>query len=180
MTQIKILTQLCFSVRGYENQNGVINAGKKALTREASKRYQNAGKKEKAGIPGELAKTAGYNLKHLLHALANWGKTISVHAGGETARAKASPRKRRKGGGRKPEYSGGFVTVLREIWAFFSYRCGKIPSPFMRGQTGFLEQPFHITENGKAPLLPVSPPSRGRAGQSRGSNMAITQIISRP
>jgi hypothetical protein len=39
---------------------------------------------------------------------------------GETVRLKASPHKRCKGGNRKPKYTGGFITVLRVIWAFFS------------------------------------------------------------
>jgi hypothetical protein len=94
---------------------------KQALTREISKRYQKAGKKEKAAILDELVKTTGYNRKYVLHVLANWGKTTVVRTGGETARLTAAPRKRHKGGGRKSKYSGGFVTVLRTIWAFPLY-----------------------------------------------------------
>jgi hypothetical protein len=105
---------------------GVSMQEKQALTREISKRYQKAGKKEKTAILDELVKTTGYNRKYVLHVLANWGKTTVVRMDGETTRLKAAPRKRRKGDGRKPKYSGGFVTVLRTIWAFFSYRCGKI------------------------------------------------------
>jgi hypothetical protein len=44
---------------------------KKALTREASKRHQQAGKKEKVGILNELVKTTGYNRKYLLRIPAN-------------------------------------------------------------------------------------------------------------
>jgi hypothetical protein len=83
-------------------------------------------------------------MKCLLHAFANWGKTAALRLGGETARAKAPPLKRQKGGGRKPKYSGGFAIVLRKIWAFFPYRCGKIPASFLREQIEFLEQPFCI------------------------------------
>jgi hypothetical protein len=46
---------------------------KKALTREVSKRYQKAGRKEKTRILDELVKTTGYNRKYALHLLANWG-----------------------------------------------------------------------------------------------------------
>jgi len=130
---------------------------KKALTREVSKRYQKAEKKEKAVILNELVKTTGYNRKYVVHVLANWGKTSAVNMNGETVRLTASPHKRRKGGGRKPKYSGDFIIVLRKIWAFFSYRCGKILAPFMREQMRFLEQPFHITEKEKELLLSVSP-----------------------
>jgi hypothetical protein len=55
---------------------------KKALSREISKRYQKAGKKEKAEILNELVKTTGYNRKYVLHVLANWGKTAAVSVGG--------------------------------------------------------------------------------------------------
>ena len=130
---------------------------KKALTREVSKRYQKAEKKEKTVILNELVKTTGYNRKYVVHVLANWGKTAAVNMDGETVRLTASPHKRRKGGGRKPKYSGDFIIVLRKIWAFFSYRCGKILAPFMREQMRFLEQPFRLTEQDKALLLSVSP-----------------------
>jgi hypothetical protein len=119
---------------------------KKAITGEVSKRYQKAGKKEKTGILDELVKTKGYNRTYVLHLLANWGKTAAMRTGGETVRLRASPSKRRKGGGRKPKYSGGFVISLRKVWTFFSYRCGKILTPFMRAQMDFLERPFHIKE----------------------------------
>jgi len=99
---------------------------KKALAREISRRYQKAGKKEKTGILDELVKTMGYNRKYMLHVLANWGKTATFRMQGETIRLKASPRKRKKGGGRKPIYTDEFTAVLRAVWIFFWYRCGKI------------------------------------------------------
>jgi len=130
---------------------------KKALTREISKRYQKAGKKEKTEILNELVKTTGYNRKYVLHVLANWGRTVVASTNGKAAMVTSPPGKRRKGGGRKPKYSGNFVIALRRIWAFFSYQCGKILAPFMRKQIGFLEGPFRITEKDKALLLSVSP-----------------------
>ena len=130
---------------------------KKALTREVSKRYQKAGKKEKTIILDELVKNTGYNRKYALHILANWGKTKTVCLDGKTVTLKAAASKRRKGGGRKPIYTGEFVVVLRKIWAFFWYRCGKILAPFMREQMQFLEEPFNITPLVMKLLLEVSP-----------------------
>jgi hypothetical protein len=49
---------------------------KKALTREVSKRYQKAEKKDKTVMLNELVKTTGYNRKYLLHILANWEKRV--------------------------------------------------------------------------------------------------------
>jgi hypothetical protein len=40
---------------------GLLMKEKKALTREVSKRYQQAGKKEKTKILDELVKTTGYS-----------------------------------------------------------------------------------------------------------------------
>jgi hypothetical protein len=146
---------------------------KKAFTNEISKQYQRAGKKEKTAILDELVKTTGYNRKYVLHVLANWGKTVTVRRDGGTAGLTAAPRKRRKGGGRKPKYSGGFVTVLRAIWAFFSYRCGKILAPFMREQMGFLEQPFRITEKDRELLLSVSPSTVDRLLRQDKKKLAL-------
>ena|GEM_PF-6318528 len=48
----------------YHGPMGLSMREKKALTREVSKRYQKAGKKEKAAILDELVKTTGYNRKY--------------------------------------------------------------------------------------------------------------------
>ena len=106
---------------------------KKVLTREISKRYQKAEKKEKTKILDELVKTTGYNRKYILHVLANWETTTTVTLDRKTVKLKASPNKRKKGGGRKPIYNDEFVTVLRNIWVFFWYRCGKM-SPSSRNE----------------------------------------------
>ena len=146
---------------------------KKALAREVSKRYQKAGRKEKTEILNELVKTTGYNRKYVLHILANWGRIVVASIDGKTASIKASSSKRRKGGGRKQKYSGDFVIVLRKIWAFFSYRCGKILAPFMREQMGFLEGPFRITEKDKELLLLVSPSTIDRLLKQDKKKLAL-------
>jgi len=69
---------------------------KKALTREISKWYQQAQKKEKSKILDELVKTTGYNRKYALHILTIWGKTSTVRLAGKAAKLKASPDKRKK------------------------------------------------------------------------------------
>ncbi|MDR2729310.1 MAG: transposase, partial [Treponema sp.] len=146
---------------------------KKALTRETSRRYQKARKKEKTGILNEPVKTTGYNRKYVLHVPANRGKTAAARTGGETVRLKTSPRMRRKGGGGKPKYTGGFIIVLRRIRAFFSFRCGKILSPFMREQTGFPEGPFRITEKDKEPPLSVGPSTVDRLLKAGRKKLAV-------
>jgi hypothetical protein len=135
---------------------------RKALIQEVSKRYQKARKKDKTKILDELTENTGCNRKYLLHTLANWGKGTT-----------AAVRKRRKGGGRKPKYTGGFIIVLRKIWAFFSFRCGKILSPFMREQRGFPEGPFRITEKDKEPLLSVGPSTVDRLLKAGRKKLAL-------
>jgi hypothetical protein len=174
MPQNKILTRICLFEGGLGGRNGVIYSRiKKAITGEISKRYQKAGKKEKTVILDELVKITGYNRKYILHVLANWGKTATVRIGGETVRLKVSPGKRRKGGGRKPKYSGSFIISLRKVWAFFSYRCGKILAPFLREQTGFLEGPFRITEKDKGLLRSVSPSTIDRLLKADKKKLAL-------
>jgi len=130
---------------------------KKAVVGEVGGRYRKAGKKEKTVILDELVKTTGYNRKYAVHVLAGRGKSVTVRADGGTVKLQAAVIKRRKGGGRKPVYTGEFAVVLRKIWAFFSYRCGKILSPFLRQQMPFLEQPFGVTPEVRELLLKVSP-----------------------
>jgi hypothetical protein len=146
---------------------------KKALTREVSKRYQKAGKKEKSLILNELVKTTGYSRKYLLHILANLGKTTTVILPGKKVRLKASFRKRRKGGGRKPVYTDEFVAVLKSIWIFFWYRCGKILAPFIREQMQFLEPAFPITSEIKKLLLSASPSTIDRKLKGDKKKLAL-------
>ena len=150
---------------------GLTMQEKKALAREVSKRYQKAKKKEKTRILDEFVKTTGYNRKYALHQLANWGKTTTVRMDGETVKLKAGTRRRRKGGGRKPVYAGDFAIALRKIWAYFWYRCGKIPAPFLRENMRFLEQPFGITPEASA----EGRPARYRPGIARGQEKTRAQ-----
>ena len=130
---------------------------KNALTEEASRRYRKASKKEKSIILDELTLYLNCNRKYLIHKLANWGKITTVNIQGKTVRLKASQKKRRKGGGRKPVYDEDFTKTLRAIWIFFWYRSGKILAPFMREQINFLVKPFCISKEVKKLLLAVSP-----------------------
>jgi hypothetical protein len=145
---------------------------KKLVTGELSKQYQKSNKKEKTRILNMLIESSGYNRKYAMHILANWGKTANVYLDGKTIKLKA-PRKRKKGVGRKPKYSGGFVIALRKIWAFFSYRCGKILAPFMQEQMGFLGKPFCITEKDKEMLLSASPSTIDRLLKADKKKLAL-------
>jgi hypothetical protein len=146
---------------------------KKALTREVSKRYQQAGKKEKTGILNELVKITEYNRKYLTHILANWGKTTTVRVEGKTVKLQGSPRKRKKGGGRKPVYTEECIRVLRNIWIFFWCRCGKILAPFVREQMKFLVPRFHITPEVRKQLINISPATIDRRLSADKKKLAL-------
>jgi len=152
---------------------GLTMQEKKAITREASKRYQQAGKKEKTGMLDELVKITKYNRKYLTHILANRGKTTTVRLEGKTAGLQSSPRKRKKGGGRKPVYTEECVRVLRNIWIFFWYRCGKILAPFVREQMKFLVPRFHITPGVKKQLMKISPATIDRRLKADKKKLAL-------
>jgi hypothetical protein len=92
---------------------------------------------------------------------------------GKKVRLKACTGKRRKGGGRKPVYTDEFVSVLRAIWIFFWYRCGKILAPFIREQMRFLEPAFNITSEVKELLLKVSPATIDRKLKAEKKKLAV-------
>ena len=138
---------------------------RKPLLREAAKRYQETGtKKGKSAILDELVGYTKMNRKYLVHVLANAGRTKATR--------KAVAGKRRKGGGRKPIYSGEFAVALRAVWAFFWYRRGKILAPFMREQIRFLEGPFRISPEVKKLPLSVSPATIDRVLRADGKRLA--------
>jgi len=151
-------------MEGTEGKMGLKMAEKKAISAEISKRYQKAGKKQKGKILDEFCQTTGYNRKYALHLLANWGKTQVVSVSGKPVKLKATAKKRRKGGGRKPVYGPELIAVLRVIWAFFGSMCGKLLAPLLRQQMAFFEgwEPFHITPAIKKKLLAISPASIDR------------------
>ncbi|MDR2542188.1 MAG: DDE-type integrase/transposase/recombinase [Treponema sp.] len=152
---------------------GLTMPGKNALTNEVSKRYQKAKKKEKTLILNEFVQNTGYNRKYALHKLVNWGKAVTVRIDGETVKLKSGTDKRRKGGGRKPIYTGGFPIVLQEIWVFFWYRCGKILAPFIREHIQFLETPFRITPEIKELLLKASPSTIDRVLRAEKKKLTL-------
>jgi len=173
MPQNKNLTQISLSERGFGKRNGVNNAGKKIAYKGNKQAVSKGRKKEKTCILNELVKTTGYNRKYILHVLANWGKTTTVRMSEETIRLKASPKKRRKGGGRKPVYTDEFAVSFRAVWIFFRYRCGKILAPFIRSQMKHLEPAFHITPEVRELLLNANPATIDRKLKEDRKKLAL-------
>jgi len=128
------------------------------------KRYQKAGKKDKAKILDEYAPMLGHNRDYLAHLLANWGKTRYAPCGGKPVKYVAKPpvqgRQKAPGSkktGRPEKYHKAFVAVLSDIWEFFDFQCGKLLAPLIRGMADFLVQEFSMSEEERALLMSVSP-----------------------
>ena len=128
------------------------------------RRYQKAGKKDKAKILDEYAPMLGHNRDYLAHLLANWGKTRYALCGGKPVKYVAKPpvQGRRKAPGSKktgrPEkYHKAFVTVLSGLWEFFDFQCGKLLAPLVKGMIDFLVREFSLSEDARTLLLSASP-----------------------
>ena len=137
---------------------------KKKICKEIYKRYQRAGKKDKAKILNEYSITLDYNRDYLAHLLANWGKTrYSVLDGKSVKYVAKEPVKDRKealGGkktGRPRKYNEVFFEVLKNIWELFDYQCGKLLAPLIKGMIHFLVVEYNLDEEQRALLETVSP-----------------------
>jgi len=137
---------------------------RKKVCREIYKRYQRAGKKDKAKILSEYSRTLDYNRDYLAHLLANWGKTRhSVLDGKLVKYAAKEPAKGRqkatasKKTGRHGKYNEAFFEVLKGVWELFDYQCGKLLAPLIRGMIHFLAVEYNLDEERRALLETVSP-----------------------
>jgi hypothetical protein len=140
-----------------------MNTRKKVCSR-IFKRYQQAGKKDKALILNDYVLTLGYNRDYLATLLANWGKTRYALSQGKSVKfiAEPAPEARenapnRKKTGRPITYHKAFVDVLRAVWELFDYQCGKLLSPLIKEMMAFLIIEFSLTEELQTLLLSVSP-----------------------
>jgi len=137
---------------------------RKKICAEIYRRYQKAEKKGKAKILDEYAPTLGYNRDYLANLLTNWGKTRYGIAGGKSVKFIAQPRTqgRRKAStgkkrGRPETYHPAFVKVLKKVWEFFDFRCGKLLAPLVRGMIHFLVGEFGLSEEIAELLCSISP-----------------------
>jgi hypothetical protein len=125
-------------MKGSEDYMGFRVKEKQAIIREWYQQYQRAGKKEKTGILDEVTRLTGLNRTYLLHLPANQGKTTTVRFDGKPVRLKAAPGKTRNKRAGKVIYGQEAVSSLKALWAYFGFMCGRLPAPFMRGNTASL------------------------------------------
>jgi hypothetical protein len=137
---------------------------KKKICNEIFRRYQKAGKKGKSNILDEYTQTLGYNRSYLANLLSNWDKKRYATIGGKAVKfvAKDPVKSSQKapGGkktGRPEKYNVTFVKVLKAIWDFFDFQCGKLLSPLMKGMITFLVVEFNLSDDMRTLLETVSP-----------------------
>ena len=137
---------------------------KKAVTREYKPRYQKASKKEKKSLLDEYIKLTGYHRKSAVRLLgAKPIKLVCVYTSGKLVKIKPEKKRpsNRKG---KRIYSDEVIGVLRLIWTFFWFKCGKILAPLMRQQMAYIAKwpAFGITKEIAEKLIKISPASIDR------------------
>jgi hypothetical protein len=127
------------------------------------KAYQCAGKKERGELLDRLTAVSGMNRDYLAWVLGHYGKSETGEAG-EPSPVRTGRKKRplEKRGGRPAKYkTAAFIEVLRGIWDFYDYPCGKLLAPLIRGTMEYLaagkEIDFGITEENRPLLMSVSP-----------------------
>jgi len=137
---------------------------RKKICARIYRRYQKAGKRDKAIILGEYAPVLEHNRDYLAHLLANWGKTVYAPCDGKPVKYVAKPpikarnkAPKNKKTGRPEKYHKAFAAVLLSLWEFFDFQCGKLLAPLLKGMEGFLVQEFNLSEEVRALLLSVSP-----------------------
>jgi hypothetical protein len=156
---------------------------RKKICARIYRRYQKAGRKDKAKILDEYALMLEYNRDYLAHLLANWGKTVYAPCGEKPVKYTAKPpikardkAPKSKKTGRPEKYNKPFVTVLLSLWEFFDFQCGKLLAPLLKGMAGFLVQEFNLSEEIRALLLSVSPATIDRKIRNRKKTYRLKGI----
>jgi len=137
---------------------------KKAVTKEYKPRYQKASKKEKKTLLDEFTKLTGYHRKSAVRLLnAKPVKQVMIRMNGKQVKIKPEKKRtsNRKG---KRIYTDEVIKVLRLVWTFFWFKCGKILAPLMRQQMPYIAKwpAFGITMETAEKLKKISPASIDR------------------
>lgn len=157
---------------------------KKKLISVTADRYKKSDKAEKRKILDELIELTGYNRSYASLLLRLHGKAMKPTPGltvvGDALK---------KGGfaarGRKPQYTGQVITVLRTIWVMLGYICGKRLAPALAPVITMLEKhgEIKLDRTTRTKLSKISPATidrllkadrkkaelKGRSGTKPGS-----------
>ena len=97
---------------------------KRAVTAKISQRYRQSGKKEKSRILDEYVELTGYNRKHAITLLTNWGKRKTMIIDDKPVQIVIG-RKYKQSRRRDKKYDEGVLKPLKKIWAIYDFMCGK-------------------------------------------------------
>jgi transposase InsO family protein len=132
---------------------------RKEVTESFRKDYHRAKRKEKTVFLDEFVKRTGYDRKYAVKLLRKRVKEVLLYENGGAVKVKVEKRRRPANRRGKKKYDEAFAVVLRRIWSFFWYKCGKILSPLLRQQMPFIADwpAFGINAEIRLKLLEVSP-----------------------
>ena len=131
---------------------------RKAVSREVSKRYRKARKKEKGQILDEFVQITGYTRWYASYVLRNWGRRVVLKVkGGEKIILIGDFQKKVK---RKKEkvYDKKVFVALKKIWEVEDYICGKRLAPYIGEIVSKLEacRELVVDEETREKLLSIS------------------------
>jgi hypothetical protein len=132
---------------------------RKEITDSFRKDYHKTTHKQKAALLDEFVKRTEYDRKYAIKLLRKQPKEVLLYEKGVAVKIKAEKRKRPANRRGRKKYDEVFAIVLRRVWAFFWYKCGKILCPLLRQQMRFIADwpGFGITPEIRQKLLEVSP-----------------------
>ncbi len=155
---------------------GLTMKEKKAVTKEILGRYQKASKKEKHAILNEFIQLTGYHRKYAIRVLGTKQvKQVTIYQNGGAVIIKPEKKKRSSNRKGKRKYNEEVIRVLRLLWVFFRFKCGKILAPLMRQQMRFISEwkAFGITPEIAEKLTEISPATIDRYLKKDKQDMRI-------
>ena len=104
---------------------------RRAVIREIYQRYLKSSKKEKSLILDEFTALTGYSRSYASFVLRNYSKSFISKSHGKITIFKGDHRMKRKRK-RKRIYDEKVLKVLKYLWEFSDFLCGKRLVPFIR------------------------------------------------
>lgn len=137
---------------------GLTMGEKKAVSREVSKRYQKARKKEKSKILDEFIKIVGYTRCYASYILRNWGRKIVLKRKDGLRIILIGDRRKKIKRQKKRTYNQKVLETLKKIWYICDCICGKRLGPYLSIIIPILEKhkEIKLDSETKEKLLKIS------------------------
>jgi len=137
---------------------------KQAVTKQVSRRYRKARKKEKGKILDEFVETTRYTRKYASWILRMWGRKRYVRIDGELIEVIVGRARKRKRKKRACKYDTAVFEALRKVWYLFDCLCGKRLAPVLRSMLSILYKfgEIDFSDEIRSKLEQISPASIDR------------------